>query len=543
MKKLVSAYILSFVICFMLFIFEPITMYSSNIDDLWFDFSMMILPLIKLFLTSFIGLSLLYTIIYYIFYKKLKKFKLYYIIIIISFLLFIITYIQGNYLAGNLPGLNGDEIIWNDYSSESLKSIALLIFVTAIVIMFTIKIGYEKMLKGIKFVSLGIFVMLSVSLLTTLLTTKTLEYHKKSYAMTTNNINNASSDKNFFIFLLDAVDSVRFNEIVSNSKYQDIFDNFTYYPDTMSAYPFTRDSIPFILTGIINENKDDFSTYSTKAYDSSSFFKNLKEHGYDINLYDTEIVWNSDKISNISNVKNIQGKVENKSFYKQEIKYILFKYLPFYLKKYSKIETMDFKNCRIETDTKYFSWDDSSAYDNIKENELNINSKKYFNFTHIEGAHRPFLISEDLIPIENGTYDQKLIVCLKIINLFINRLKENNVYDNSVIIIMSDHGFNYNNIELVEGRQNPILYIKGIDEHHEMYTSNKPISYFDLMNAYKDLLDDKKSDELFSNIDYPRTRRYIWYMWTKENHMVEYEQTGKAWNLDTMKKTGREFNR
>ena len=111
------------------------------------------------------------------------------------------------------------------------------------------------------------------------------------------------------------------------------------------------------------------------------------------------------------------------------------------------------------------------------------------------------------------------------------------------ISIMSDHGFNYNNIELVEGRQNPILYIKGIDEHHEMYTSNKPISYFDLMNAYKDLLDDKKSDELFSNIDYPRTRRYIWYMWTKENHMVEYEQTGKAWNLDTMKKTGREFNR
>lgn len=543
MKKLVSTYILAFVICFMLFIFEPITMYSSNIDDLWFDFSMMIFPLIKLFLLSFIGLSLIYTIFYYIINKKLKFYKIYNIIIIISFILFIATYIQGNYLAGNLPGLNGDEIIWNDYSSESLKSVALLIFVTSIVIMFTVKIGYEKMFKGIKYISLGIFAMLSVSLLTTLLTTKTLEYHKNSYAMTTNNINNASNDKNFFIFLVDAVDSRKFSEIVDNSEYKDTFNDFTYYPDTMSAYPFTRDSIPFILTGVINENKDDFSTYSTKAFDKSPFLKQLGKLKYDINLYDSDIIWNSDKIGNISNVINIQGKVENKSFYKQELKYILFKYLPFYLKKYSKIETMDFKNCRLETQAEYFSWTDYSAYSNIKDNKISIKDNKYFNYIHLEGAHRPFLISEDLEPIENGTYDQKLIVCLKIINLFINRLKENNVYDNSVIIIMSDHGFNFEDIDLVEGRQNPILYIKGIDEHHEMYTSDKPISYFDLMDAYNDLLEDKKSNELFTNIEYPRTRRYLWYIWTKEDHMVEYEQTGKAWETEKMVKTGREFNR
>ena len=110
MKKLIPAYILSFVICFMFFIFEPITMYSANINDLWFDFSMMIIPLIKLLLVTFIGLSLFYSFVYFVFTKKLRMPKIYQTILIISFILFIVTYIQGNYLAGNLPALNGEKI-------------------------------------------------------------------------------------------------------------------------------------------------------------------------------------------------------------------------------------------------------------------------------------------------------------------------------------------------------------------------------------------------------------------------------------------------
>ena len=540
MKKLLPSYILSFVISFMLFIFEPITMYSSNIDDLWFDFSMMIFPLIKLFLISFIALSLLFSIIYYIFCKKLKKYKVYYIFLIISFILFIVSYIQGNYLAGNLPGLDGEKIIWSDYDSEALKSIALLLFTCSIMVMVIIKFGYNKVINGIKFVSLGIFAMLSVSLITTLLTTKTLEYRKESFVLTMDNINDASSNKNFFVFLVDAVDSREFIDVVNNSDYKDTFENFTYFPDTMSVYPFTRDSIPYILSGIVNENDKDFSDYSTTAFDESPLFDRLNKLKYDINLYEYELIWNSDEKNQISNVRDVQGKISYIPFYKQELKYLLFKYLPFYLKKYSKIDTMDFKNCRIDNDADYFDWKDSKNYYLLTSNKLNKTDKNIFNFIHIEGGHVPFDIDENFNYTSDGTYPEKLKATLKIVNAFINRLKENNVYDNSIIIIMADHGYNY---EEVDGRQNPILYIKGFDEHHEMYTSDKPISYFDLMDAYNDLLENKKSDELFSDIEYPRTRRYIWYEWTKEDHMVEYEQTGKAWETDKMIKTGKEFNR
>lgn len=542
MKNLINSYILSFVICFMLFIYEPITMYSTNMNDLWFEFSMIIMPLIKLFLKSFIFLSLCFSIVYFIFYKLLKLRKVYQILLIIFFIIFLVSYIQGNYLAGNLPGLDGAIINWNKYNNENITSIILLVVTCLIMIISSIKFGLNKIVNFTKYITLVIFAMLTVSLITTFLTTKILDCHKSTYVLTTNNINNASNDKNFFIFLLDAVDSRKFNEIVSDSKYKNMFEDFTYYPDTMSAYPFTRDSIPFILSGVINENKDDFLTYETKAYDKSPLFPKLSKLGYDINLYDGDLSWNSDGIKTVSNKVDTNGKVNEKKFYNEELKYILFKYLPFYLKKYSNIEKMNFKKCRVAADIELFDWDNYTEYKRIKNNKLKIKSNKYFSFTHIEGGHRPFTIN-DKFEIIDGTYDQKLLANAKIIEAFINRLKENDVYDNSVIIIMSDHGFNYEDIEEVDGRQNPILYIKGIDEHHDMQVSDKPISYFDLMDAYSDLLDGKKSDEIFADIEYPRTRRYIWYQWTKEDYMVEYEQTGKAWDMDTLVKTGKEFNR
>ena len=49
--------------------------------------------------------------------------------------------------------------------------------------------------------------------------------------------------------------------------------------------------------------------------------------------------------------------------------------------------------------------------------------------------------------------------------------------------------------------------------------------------------------ELFKNIDINKPRRFLWYWLNKENHMVEYEQTGYAWDEDTLKSTGKEFNR
>ena len=161
-----------------------------------------------------------------------------------------------------------------------------------------------------------------------------------------------------------------------------------------------------------------------------------------------------------------------------------------------------------------FRWNNDLIYENLKDNQtLRKVNKNQFQFVHAEGGHVPFDYDKDLNKIENGTYGQKVEASITLIKTYLERLKDNNSYDNSNIIIMADHGFAFDLI------------------------------YEDLQSAYIDLLDNKKSDELFANIPEKRTRKLIWYIYGRENHMVEFETNDKAYESNKYKATGNIYDR
>lgn len=539
-KDMLPAFVIGFILSFMLFIYEPITMFANNPNDLWFDIKTLLPVVGLLFVSCLVIVISAYLLFYFLAKKVLKKDNIYKYLLIIGFILLITTYIEGNYLVGMLPVLDGTAIIWSDYTKASIISLVVLIIITIIASILIKKIKLDKTITSLKYVSLAIGAMLLMSLLTTTMTTADLNKDINVTA-TTKNLENYSDDENFIIFLLDAVDSKMFDNVVKENKHAQLFKDFTYYPDTMAAYPFTRDSIPFILSGIWNNNEEEFAKYYVKALDNSKLLESLYNNNYDVNIYDTEILYNSKNATKIKNL-TLNNKYNFRLFANQEIKYSLFKYLPFYLKKYSHIESMDFNKTKI-VENDVFDLDDIVYYENYLEKQLVKKDNKQFKFIHIEGGHVPFNLSEDVKYIKDGagTYDQKLEGCIKIVEKYLNKLKESNVYNNSNIIIMADHGYSFIG---AEGRQNPILYIKGKNEEHKkMNVSDKAISYTDLNNAYIDLLNGKKSNELFKDITDKRDRRYLFYIYNQEDHMIEYTQTGKAWDLNTLVKTGKEFNR
>ena len=541
LKDLIPAIIVALVASFMLYIYEPIITYSANIDDFWFGFNLMLPNIMLYFIGLFFMFLVIFAIIYYI-SLKLKKEKIYKIVLVISFILLTFFYIQGVYLVGSLPTLDGTTIEWGAYTKDTIISICLISVIIIAEIILIKKFNIDKAININKYITIAIFVMISVSVVSSFANPSI--FKEKIIATATNrNINNASSDKNFFILLVDAVDSYDFAKIVKESdKYSDTFNDFTYYPDTLSGYTFTRDSIPFIFSGEWNENKTEFDEYATKAFNESKFLKELKDKEYNMNFYEYQVPWNDKNAACFSNIELYENKVNGIKFFKELTKYILFKYLPYPLKKYSHIETANFDYCKVDEGETYFNWENKTAYENIKNNELNKENKKYFQFMHIEGGHVPFDYDEDVnqIPVEEGTYDKKMKATLNIVNSYIERLKKNNVYDNSVIVIMADHGYwNSNN----NGRHNPILYIKGINEHHKMETSEIPVSYEDICGAFTELLQDKNSGELFKNIDQNRIRRFIDNPAGGEECMAEYEVRGKAWDSYAVVETGRKFNR
>ena len=535
LKYLTFAFIISFVLSFMLYLYEPLLTYSSNINDFWFDFNLMISNIILYMILIFLFLILVYFLLYL--FLRRKNIKIYKIILVISFILFLYTYIQGNYLVGSLPQLNGDIIDWSKYGDENIISILTFLLVVIVELILIKKYKLDKTIKINCYMTIIVFFMLFTSFIS-ILCNKEIYKDKSIEIATTKNINNVSSDKNFFIFLVDSVDSREFAEVVNNNlSYKETFNDFTYYPDTTSGYLFTRDSIPFILSGIWNQEVTDFVDYYNDAFNNSKLFEKLTDENYNMNFYEYEIYSNNRNFEKFENIKLYSDKINSVSFFKQFTKYILYKYLPYPLKKYSKIETASFDSCKIEDDIDYFKWSNKEAYNNLINNKLEFVNDKYFQFLHIEGGHVPFDYDEDVNIIENGTYKQKLTAVLKVISTFINRLKENNAYDNSVIIILADHGEGKDTL-----RQNPILYIKGINEHHEMYISDIPVAYEDLIDAYISLLENKKSTELFLNLDKNRPRRVLNNLYTREI-MIEWYQYGKAWDNDTFKASGREFRR
>jgi len=542
-KELMPAILLGLVVSFMLIIYEPIIMYSNNISDFWFDIYEMFSCNLIAFVYCFLIIITIYLLVYLIGKYVFKSEKIYYICLLIGFAGFIVTYIQGNYLASSLPVLDGNEIVWGNYKMQMIVSAVLLITITTAVIICVIKFKFIKVINVLKYITIAILIMLVVSLISTLLTTNCFMRKDYSYIPTTDNINKYSENKNFIILLMDNMDSEFTNDFLKNNdKYKKVIEDFNYYPDTVGGYIFTRDSIPLILTGKWNENQTSYEEFYRNAMKDSELLKYLDEKKYEVNIYDGDIICDQ---SNISQIKNLSSSisVNKKNFVKQEAKYILFKYLPFYLKQYSKIETMDYNEARINDDTtEKFTWDNESFYYNDLQKTVDYDSKNQFKFIHLEGAHPPFDCDENLQSIDNtGTYEQKTEASFELIEKYINYLKENNVYDNSVIIIMADHGYEYKN-EDIKYRHNPIFFVKGINEKNSNNIMDEKISYNNLIEMFKNLLDEGKTENMLDNIEANEYRRVLVQAVWDYDHMTEYVQEGNAREEETYRETGNVYN-
>ena len=208
---------------------------------------------------------------------------------------------------------------------------------------------------------------------------------------------------------------------------------------------------------------------------------------------------------------------------------------------------MDFKTTRKEDEKaeNTFVWDDKIFYNDYLNQDVEITNQNEFKFIHIEGAHHPFNCDKNLNDIENGTYEDKIEASFTIIEKYIGYLKENGVYDNTAIIIMADHGFWFDtDVESLLKRQNPMFYVKGFNEtHEERQVSDEKMSFDYLQDLYVALLEGKKTDELFENIDNSGPRRFLLYVISGYDHMVEYMQYGHSKNLETLKETGNVYDR
>lgn len=533
------AIFLSVAICFMFFMFSPVEMYLTNKNEFWYDIYVLA-PIMACVFLIFTAICILG---FFVLYKWNDK--LYRVALFILFITFICSYVQGNYLIKYLPVINGTTIDWNEHSKGRIESIVLWIVVTAVVVFLAKKLREKQMYTLIQAVSICMVLMFVVTLSTLCVANQGLE-SKTNICITTDRELEMSTDQNFIILLLDAVDGQAFSDIVvGNKEYEAVFDDFTYYDNTTSAYPHTHYNIPFILSGKWFENKTTSDEYFKDVLLNSTFFSELEERGFAIGLYDSDFEGNEHLRGRFENVGLFTKKVSSyTTFARWQILLTGMKYAPFDLKRFSFVDPTAFDRLRVaEGESDVFINNNLAFYELLLEKGITQRDDKSFKFIHLWGAHPPYELDENLNYLEaGGTYTQSLEASVVLTDVYLNMLRESDVYDNSIIIIMADHGAcEYFDTEYYQ--QHPILLIKGLDEHHEFQISDMAISFIDLPDAYENLLDaiPGGGQAVFDDLPQTRDRRFLYYDIKDDSNLIEYEQTGKAGDMSTMIPTGKEF--
>lgn len=536
-------------ISFLLFLYAPVDLYCSNIDEFWFDFDVLLRMAAMMFGIGLVTLTLLNLLAAWIhpyFYR---------IGLAVGLAVLLITYVQGNFLVGNLPVLDGTSIFWEDYSTLRTESVILCIVVLTIVALLFLLLKKQLFGKACMYISACLSLMLLVTAITEVFGSDALE-PKLKLQISTKNEFVMSGEQNFVIFMLDAADSREFSYLLEqNPEYRDIFADFTYYENTVGAYSCTRYAVPYILSGKWYECDTSFEEYMEDLYDKSPLIEELENRNYRIGLYEPDLHAQNNDVLRFDNIFEAEFKV--KSYFgmaRQELKLVGYRYAPYWLKKYCVLKQAAFDE-QLEAGEGSgeitASMENRVFLDHLNAGGITVDdTENSFKFIHLEGAHSPYVYDAEvnIIDESQGTYAQNMEASVTLAERYLSALKKSGTYDNTAIIVMSDHGFNQDidNADMGDNpfmRQCGLLLIKGVGEKHDtMQISEAPVSYEDLQEAYRRLLDGAWSDTVFDCREGDhRDRRYLWYAVTDEDYLVEYQQTGYASDLSTMLPTGREF--
>ena len=522
-KKYSTELLLAFGFSFMMYFYEPLLLYYSNIYDFWFDIYLYFKYVVLLFVVMFIITFILLMIFRLLFKEKVSK--------EISFSVFIFSYIQGNVLISGLAPIDGFNLI-PDKTEFYLGSIASLLLFTSVFLIVNYIFRKRKIKainKIIKYSVIVIAIMLTTAILSFAFK-KDMFVRKENVYATSRNLNTYSNQKNFIVLVVDSVDSKRFDSLLKNKS---ILNDFTYYPDTLSAYPYTRYSIPLILTGKSYKNEESFVDFYTKSINESALVNKLKNDKYLINVYTPEVLYNDKDYSVIDNL-NKANSLNFINLIIVQTKYSYYKYAPYSLKILNNITRLNYNdlkpNDNYVTNNKLFY----DGMDDVKKIDDNV-----YKLIHIDGAHWPYSYGDGMKPV-NGTYDDAIKASATIIEKYLKTLKENNLYDNSVIVILADHG------RLTDGdlkmRTNPILYIKGLNEIHEYNVSQDKVSYMNLDSAFIELLSGSDGKNLFNKNDNFEREVYL-YEFNNDKELFEWKQPSNAWDFESLYQSGKTFRK
>lgn len=501
---------IAFVVSVFLFLLNPLSIYVENIDFVAFNL-IDVLPLWILF--SIIGF-LLFALLITLISKRLKYFP--HLLTAFS----VCLWIQGNFIKYDLGKLDGHQILWTELLKNLWIEILVWLAVFALFICFREKIG-----KHYKVILTLLLLLYSLPTLF-LLKTNSQNIPIKTYLDTSKEFE--YSTQNVIIIILDTFKSGVFEEVLEKySGYDETFKDFTFFEDAIGGYTTTMPSIPLILTGEYYLNGMPYNDYLSLV-EETTISSQLKQNGYSIesypyvpffsSLYDnqTKVMPSDEKLITAVEQIIVSG-----------VRYSPLLLKPFFVARfYAGIEPVH---------------NDLVAFNSRVDEVVVVTDKPLFKLIHLSGVHAPIQLDSSLNWNEAGYLEQASGSLLLVKNL-LAELKTAGVYDNSLIIVMGDHGDGLpvgSSTFPLASFSHPLLLIKRIGQQSEhMIISDSAVTLGDLPKTISEETNieyDYSGYAIFEEIPADRVRKYYYHTWDStvwiSKHLptlYEFEISGNA---------------
>lgn len=333
---------------------------------------------------------------------------------------------------------------------------------------------------------------------------------------------------NVVVFVMDTIDNRVFAEMIKDyPSYFDDLTGFTAYTDVAGSMIPTRYALPYLLTGVYPQVDESLDEYIADRYDRSSFIEDVKNRGgYSVGIYSDASLGPKDNIKSISddviNVHVIGGASANEEMDKLGTfcalcKSALLRDVPWLMKPLFWFDTNSLNNAMVKTEAAAetsashgaYTIDDVRFYDSLSESVINITDYEHegaFRLYHLNGMHAPIEVDENAHHVDldvsdaveqSGLGGQNIINQglgnFAIVDEYLRQLRNLDLYDDTTIIITSDHGISmYGDTERwytmppsIESPATPIFLLKRAETAEE---AAKPLTFSDTPIGHSDFI-------------------------------------------------------
>lgn len=433
------------------------------------------------------------------------------VVVAVVFSVALSCYTQALFMNVGLPQADGGVVHWDDYTTITVLSAAAWIALIAVSVVAVIRYP-RKAQMGFCLVALALVVVQGAGVASLFVgESGASNVAGRTMMVSEKGLLDVSAKTNVVEFVLDNYDTALLEQAVSEEPEMfDGFEGFTWFKDSAGSMIPTRYGNVFLLTGVLPREDEPFSAFLANRYARSPYLGDIRKAGYDVGVYsDTlgeQYLSADEAIQHLyrytSNIAPLdRDAMDVPATAASLLRCALYRDLPWLAKPLAWFYTDEvnrsmFGSGRAASDKTPYLMDDGSLLSRLRAEGLSTNDQDAsYRYIHVIGAHDPFSLDRngEEVGVGNSNPLDQAIGSMKIVETYINELKQLGVYDQTTVIVTTDHGSWWCQEGEIDQPKSPIVLFKPAasvagGRNKPLAVSESPVSAGDILATVEEVI-------------------------------------------------------